>query len=289
MKRRVELMGATALVTGAGSGIGRATAGALARAGAAVVCVDIDEVGAKTTAAACEDIGASSAVYVCDVADRAAMEQLAAEVHRAHGVLDVLVNNAGVGMSGRFGDMTLDDWEWIRSINLDGVVHGCHAFGTAMAERGRGHIVNVSSGLAFLPRSTEIAYCTTKAAVLMFSRSLRADWRRRGVGVSAVCPGVINTPILTRGRFVGPMWTPGTMRLAQRGFGWGHSPDVVATAVLDAIRRDRVMVTPGLESFLLWHLHKVLPLAVGDLIGRPPPRFLERRAKAERRGRQIGS
>lgn len=280
MKRRIELAGATALVTGAGSGIGRATAAALARGGAEVICVDIDEIAAKTTAASCEDLGAASAVYVCDVADRSAMEQLAAQVHASHGVLDVLVKNAGVGMSGRFEDMTLDDWDWIRSINLDGVVHGCHVFGTAMAERGRGHIVNVSSGLAFLPRSTEIAYCTTKAAVLMFSRSLRADWRSRGVGVSAVCPGFVNTPILTRGRFVGPMWTPETMRLAQRGFGRGHSPDLVAGAVLDAIRRNRVMVAPGAESRLLWHLHKLVPLAVGDLIGRPPPRFLYARARS---------
>src|SRR3546814_223265 len=127
-------------------------------------------------------------------------------------------------MSGRLADMSLDDWEWIRSINLDGVVHGCRLFGAPMAERGRGHVVNVASGLAYLPRSTEIAYCTTKAAVLMFSRSLRADWRTCGVGVSAVCPGFVNTPILSRGRFVGRMWSPETMELAERGFGFGHPP-----------------------------------------------------------------
>jgi NAD(P)-dependent dehydrogenase (short-subunit alcohol dehydrogenase family) len=275
--KRTELPGATALVTGAGSGIGRATSLALAGAGATVVCVDIDEVSAKTTAAACEDLGAAAAVHVCDVADRRAMDALAATVHREHGTLDVLVNNAGVGMSGRFDDMSLEDWEWIRSINLDGVVHGCHVFGRPMAARGRGHIVNVSSGLAFLPRSTEIGYCTTKAAVLMFSRSLRADYRSAGVGVSAVCPGFVNTPILTRGRFVGPMWTPETMRLAQRGFGFGHSPDVVARAVLDAMRRNRPMVAPGFESRLLWQLQRLLPLRAGDVIGRPPPRRLLRR------------
>lgn len=278
MRQKVKIPGATALVTGAGSGIGRATAVHLARSGATVLCVDIDELSAKVTAAACEDEGPASASYVCDVADRTAMEELGALVHRVHGVPDILVNNAGVGMSGRFADMTLDDWEWVRSINLDGVVHGCHVFGTAMAERGHGHIVNISSGLAFLPRSTEIGYCTTKAAVLMFSRSLRADWRSQGVGVSAVCPGFVNTSILTRGRFIGPMWTPETMRLATRGFGMGHSPDIVARAVLDAIERNRPMTAPGWESRLLWHLHKLVPLALGDLIGRPPPRFLERRA-----------
>src|SRR3546814_17707348 len=87
------------------------------------------------------------------------MEALAERVHHDHGVLDVVVNNAGVGMSGRLADMSLDDWEWIRSINLDGVVHGCRLFGAPMAERGRGHVVNVASGLAYLTRSTEIASC----------------------------------------------------------------------------------------------------------------------------------
>src|SRR3546814_16095797 len=85
-------------------------------------------------------------------------------------------------MSGGFGDMSLDDWEWIRSINLDGVLNGCHAFGPAMIAAGRGQIVNMSSGLGYLPRASEVAYCTTKAAVLMFSRSLRADWAQHGVG-----------------------------------------------------------------------------------------------------------
>lgn len=273
-RRRVEIHGSTALVTGAGSGIGRATATRLARDGANVVCVDIDEVSAKTTAVACEDLGAFAAAYQCDVSSRDAMAALASEVSRHHGEVDIVVNNAGVGMSGRFGDMSLEDWEWIRSINLDGVVNGCHYFGRPMAERGRGHVVNVSSGLAFLPRSTEIAYCTTKAAVLMFSRSLRADWRTCGVGVSAICPGVINTPILTRGRFVGPMWTPETMRLAQRGFGLGHSPDLVAAAVVEAIEKNKPMVAPGVESRIGWHLQKLVPLAVADVIGRPPPRRL---------------
>src|SRR3546814_15745193 len=102
------------------------------------------------------------------------MEALAERVHDDHGVLDVVVNNAGVGMSGRLADMSLDDWEWIRSINLDGVVHGCRLFGAPMAERGRGHVVNVASGLAYLHRSPGIATFTTKAEVPIVSRSLPA-------------------------------------------------------------------------------------------------------------------
>jgi NAD(P)-dependent dehydrogenase (short-subunit alcohol dehydrogenase family) len=276
MGARIQLQGATALVTGAGSGIGRATAIALARKGADVLCVDLDESTAKTTADACRDHGVESVAYTCDVADAAAMADLADQVGREHGALGVLVNNAGVGMSGGFADMTLDDWEWIRSFNLDGVVHGCNAFGPAMLAEGRGHIVNMSSGLAYLLHSTEVAYCTTKAAVLAFSRCLRSDWKHQGVSVSAVCPGVINTPILESTRFIGQMGTQQAKGLAQRAFNRGHSPEVVATAVLTAIEHDRAVVPAGAEARIGWHLAKVMPVAVADLLGRPAPSWLTR-------------
>ncbi len=276
MRSKIQLRGAPALVTGAGSGIGRATAVALAGEGATVLCVDLDETTAKTTADACRDHGAEAVAYRCDVADRAAVEELADQVGREHGALQLLVNNAGVGMSGGFADMTLDDWDWIRSINLDGVVNGCHAFGPAMLAAGRGHIVNMSSGLAYLPRSTEVAYCTTKAAVLTFSRALRSDWRRQGVSVSAVCPGVINTPILEGSRFLGAMSSTNAKRIAQRGFSRGHRPEVVADAVLTAVRRDKAVVPAGVEARVGWHLAKVAPVALNDLIGRPAPAWLTR-------------
>jgi 2-hydroxycyclohexanecarboxyl-CoA dehydrogenase len=274
MRPKIELRGATALVTGAGSGIGRATAIALARAGSKVLCVDLDEPTAKTTATTCRDHGVDAVAYSCDVADKAAVLDLADQVGREHGALGVLVNNAGVGMSGGFADMTVDDWEWIRSINLDGVVHGCHAFGPAMLAEGRGHIVNMSSGLAYVLHSSEVAYCTTKAAVLAFSRCLRSDWKHQGVSVSAVCPGVINTPILQSTRFVGEMGNAQTRRLAQRAFNRGHRPEVVADAVLTAIRRDRAVVAAGAEARLGWHLAKITPVAVADFIGRPAPAWL---------------
>src|SRR3546814_19543312 len=91
----------------------------------------------------------------------------------------------------------------------------------------------------------------------MFSRSLRADWRTCGVGVSAVCPGFVNTPILSRGRFVGRMWSPETMELAERGFGFGHTPAAVADAVMHAIRRNRAMVAPGIEARPGRHMHRL--------------------------------
>ena len=207
-RSRVEIPGSLVLVTGAGSGIGRATALAFADAGARVLAVDIDREAAEKTAAACGERGVESVAYQVDVADRVAVARLADVVHAEHGPLDVLVNNAGVGMSGRFLDMPLEDWDWIVSINLMGAIHMCRAFGPEMVERGRGHVVNISSGLGYTPTATEPGYGTTKAAVLAFSRSLRADWHSHGVGVSAICPGVINTPIISHTRFRGEQGAP---------------------------------------------------------------------------------
>lgn len=257
------------LVTGGGGGIGGATALAFATERARVLCVDIDPESAEKVAAACEEAGATLAQpLVCDVADWDSVRRLAEAVHTDHGPLDVLVNNAGVGMTGRLAEMTVDDWRWIREINLDGVVHGCLAFGPAMLARRSGAVVNVSSGLAYTPRATEPAYCATKAAVLALSQCLRADWSREGVSVTAVCPGVIATPIAWSTRYVGSQAAPAVRRRAERLFRRGHPPEAVARAVVDAARGDRTLVTVGWEARLGWWLHRLLPLPAQQLAAR---------------------
>jgi NAD(P)-dependent dehydrogenase (short-subunit alcohol dehydrogenase family) len=256
----VRLAGARAVVTGAGSGIGRATANALAARGAQIVAVDIDGPSAKDCAAQCGGYG-----YEADVADRQSMFELAATVQSEHGPVDVLVNNAGVGMSGRFLSTGLEDWEWILRINLQGVIHGCHVFGPEMMERRRGHVVNVSSALGYFPRATEPAYVTTKAAVLALSRCLRADWAVAGVGVSVVCPGVIATPIIEKTRFLGERARPDTVRAVRETFARrGHSPVRVAQAIVGAIEHNRAVVPVGTEAWLVWLMRGVVPARVAD-------------------------
>lgn len=261
-----DLQGALALVTGAGSGIGREIALELARKGSRVLAVDQHADTAEKTAVACTEVGPESHAFTCDVTDPDAVRTLAATVHAEHGTLDVLVNNAGVGMSARFTDMTLDDWRWIRSVNLDGVVHCCHVFAPPMLAKGHGHVVNVSSGLAYTMRATESAYVTTKAAVLALSRCLRADWHGTGVGVSAVCPGVINTGIIDAGRFLGAQAE--THERARKTFRRGHPPELVARDVVVAIRRDKAVVPVGWESKLGWWAHRFLPLSAQGRIAR---------------------
>ena len=254
-----------ALVTGAGSGIGRATALAFAERGARVLCADIDLASAEKTAAACEERGAPAATaHRVDVSDRAALEALAAEV----GPVDILVNNAGVGMSGRFNDMSQRDWEWIRGVNLDGVVNGCAVFGPRMVEAGRGQVVNLSSGLGYIPTATEPAYVTTKAAVLALSQCLRADWSGSGVGVTAVCPGVINTPIIDSTRFLGEAGDPERRARTKKVFRRGHKPESVAKAIVAAVEKDRAIVPVGIEAKAGWWIHRFAPIAVQQAMAR---------------------
>ncbi|MDQ6837503.1 MAG: SDR family NAD(P)-dependent oxidoreductase [Actinomycetota bacterium] len=257
----VEIRGSTALVTGGGSGIGRATALALTTAGAHVLVADLDLPSAEKTAADCRGRG-----FRVDVGDAQEVTALAAEVTAGHGTPDIVVNNAGVGMSARFLDMDLDDWRWIIGVNLLGAVHTSKAFGAAMVERGSGHVVNVASGLAYTPRATEPGYVTTKAAILALTQCLRADWHGRGVGVSAICPGVINTNIVrSNTRYKGERADAATVANVQKAFRRGHPPEKVADAIVDAVRRNRSVVPVGFEATFGWVTRSLIPTRVVDL------------------------
>jgi NAD(P)-dependent dehydrogenase (short-subunit alcohol dehydrogenase family) len=168
----MKLDGKIAVVTGAASGIGKETARALARKGCRLVTVDVDEKGLVSLG---EELGDTVALSRrVDVSDADAMRALAADVHRMAPAVDLLVNNAGVGLGGGMLDTPLEDWEWVLRINLWGVIHGCHFFVPPMAERGSGHVVNVSSALGFFATGLTAGYATSKFAVFGLSESLRS-------------------------------------------------------------------------------------------------------------------
>ncbi|MEU1074505.1 MULTISPECIES: SDR family oxidoreductase [unclassified Streptomyces] len=239
--------GQLVLVTGAASGIGRATAFAFAEAGARIVAVDRDAEGAARTADMSRLIGAPQAwAETVDVSDEQAMEKLAEKVAAEYGVVDVLVNNAGIGLSGSFFDTTTEDWKKVLDVNLWGVIHGCRVFGKQMADRGQGgHIVNTASAAAFQPSKALPAYSTTKAAVLMLSECLRAELAGQGIGVSAICPGFVNTNITSTARFAGVDETEEKRRQKKSARLYGlrnYPPEKVATAILRAVVKNQAVV-----------------------------------------------
>jgi NAD(P)-dependent dehydrogenase (short-subunit alcohol dehydrogenase family) len=262
----VKIGGSRVLVTGAGSGIGRATALRCASERAAVIAVDVDESAARATAESCAGLGASATAYTCDVSDYDAVLGLAATIEREHGPVDVVVNNAGVGVAGPFLDYSIDDWRWLRGVNIDGIVHVCHAFGPQMVSRGHGHVVNIASMAGYMPHGALAAYCMSKSAVIMFSQCLRGDWSRHGVGVSAVCPGVIDTPIPRNTRMVGPMVRKREQTI--RAFRLGHSPDAVAKGIITAVEHNREVVPVGIESAFAYRLLRFAPPMVRGVLSR---------------------
>lgn len=264
---RREVRGKLALVTGAGAGIGRATAVELARGGARkIVLADRDRAAAAETADAVRAACAEAAVYQVDVSDEDAMNELAAQVRNEHGVVDILVNNAGIGMAGRFLETSSANWEDIMGVNVGGVISGSRAFGAQMVERGEGGtIINVASAAAFLPSKSMVAYSTTKAAVLALSESLRADFADEGISVTAVCPGFVNTNIAKSTIYAGmdaqqQERARGKADAAYRRRNF--TPEATAKAIVKAIKTGPAVLPIAAESRIGYAMRRISPGAV---------------------------
>ncbi|MFC5610204.1 SDR family NAD(P)-dependent oxidoreductase [Variovorax soli] len=202
-----NLHGKRVLVTGAGSGIGRATALAFAREGAQMVLSDLDEASLHSVRDAIVSAGGRCSTHSVDVRDEAAMQRLAEAVHQDGGAIDVLVYNAGIGYLGAFLDSPVDSWDRTLHTNVMGVVHGLRSFLPAMHEAGGFRwVVNVASLAGFAPAPNMSAYAASKSAVIGLSESVSLELRlcESQVGMTVVCPGIIDTAITRNTRNVAP-------------------------------------------------------------------------------------
>lgn len=285
------------VVTGAGSGIGRATALEFARRGARVIASDLNADTAEQTAVLVKAEGGTAFAYQLDVTDPAAWQEFATTVRIEHDVPDVLVNNAGIAVVGSFLDQSPEAWTKQLDVNLNGVVNGCRAFARPMIERGRrAHIVNISSVAAFLPTAMGPSYCLSKAGVRMFSECLRLELAEYGIGVSAVCPGGAATGIIgaldleadldvekfttDRIHAIAGQW------VERYGPSLGFSPHYIARGVVRAVRYNWGVLPVRPESWAGYALHRLSPGLVRLISGQvtSPERI---RALAGAAGRMV--
>jgi len=264
----------SAIVTGAGSGIGAALSRALVAAGASVVCADLDVDAAEKTVASVTGPGTARAVEV-DVTSAAQVAALVDEVAAEHGSLDLMFNNAGISIGGETQELTLDHWNSIIDVNIRGVVHGVHAAYPRMVEQRSGHIVNTASMGGLMAAGLLTSYVMTKHAVVGLSLALRSEAVAFGVGVTAICPSAVDTPILDKGavgRFHGRDYF-----LKGQGIRRPLDPEVLADQVLVAVAENKPLLVTPLASRIAWRLGRLSPsLVAGSSI-----RFVARQRRLQ--------
>jgi len=243
--------GKSVIVTGGASGIGKSLAKLLIGQGARVFIADI--AGAQSAA---QELGCEGTEL--DVTDKDAVKRCVEDFAQSQGVLDYIFNNAGILVVGDAKDMSYEDWNNVISINLMGVVNGIFAAYPIMIQQGHGHIVNTGSLAGLLPSPTAVPYCASKFGVVGLTQSLRAEARRYGVKVSAICPGFISTPMADNSKFVGGMDRKKSNDSVK--FVGGYiTPDELARRALKGVSRNQELIVIPTKIRLLASFLRRLP------------------------------
>jgi NAD(P)-dependent dehydrogenase (short-subunit alcohol dehydrogenase family) len=256
----------TAFITGGGSGIGRALARALTSRGTRVCVADLDGEAAQRVAAEC---GERASAVTLDVRDADAVRLAITEFATRTGRLDYLFNNAGIGAGGESEEIPLAVWRGVVDVNVFGVLHGVLAAYPIMLRQGSGHIVNTASLAGLGPAPLLTPYALSKHAVVGLSRSLRIEAAPRGVRVSALCPGVIETPILAHDpakmRAVGIPWVPDVRRYLTRLGGSPYPVEKCAEDTLQGMVRNKALIVLPRRARIGWRIGRLFPDAVDSL------------------------
>jgi len=254
------LANGVAVVTGAGSGIGRALARQLAQSGSALALADIDEAGLQQTVSSLSERGVQLSTHIVDVSDESAVKAFSADVAAKHGRVTLLINNAGVALHGGFQEISLDDLRWLMGINFWGVVYGVKYFMPLLKKEPRAHIVNISSVFGLVAPAGQSAYAASKFAVRGFTEALRHELEGSPVFVSCVHPGGIRTPIARRAR-LGANTPPGSRDEAIARFDrlTPTMPDAAAARILQGVERREPRILIGRDARQIDLLQRLRP------------------------------
>jgi NADP-dependent 3-hydroxy acid dehydrogenase YdfG len=269
------------VITGAGSGIGRALALNLADKGSLLALSDVDEVGLAETVALAEKAGANSVRSDrLDVADRAAFEAYAASVAGEFGRVNVVVNNAGVALAGDFVDLEMKDIDWIIGINFWGVVHGSKFFLPHLIESGDGHLVNISSLFGLVSMPGQSMYNASKYAVRGMTEAIREEMLIAGhqVGVTAVHPGGIKTAIARNARVSEHEDKNATAKLFDEKLA-RMTPEKAAAIIVRGVTRNQARVLVGVDAHIIHTFGKLAGSRYQDVIAMGSKRVLPKKAK----------
>jgi NAD(P)-dependent dehydrogenase (short-subunit alcohol dehydrogenase family) len=264
-----DLSGKVAVVTGAGSGIGRALAQHFAAAGCHLALCDLDAQGLGQTAASIQTTTRVTTARV-DVASEPEMEAFAAQVKREHGRADVLVNNAGVGLHGTFEQISNDDLRWLMGINFYGVVYGTRAFLPLLLAQERANLVNISSVFGLIAPAGQTAYCAAKFAVKGFTESLRHEYAGSRLAITVVHPGGIKTQIATRSRAPRGFDASEAARRAEHfnRLAARTSSEQAARLIVRAVQKDQPRLLIGTDAHLLDRIARNFPQSYWSLLGK---------------------
>lgn len=246
-----------AVVTGAGSGIGKAICLELAHKGVHIAAVDVNEAGLEALKALVEPLGRRCSTHVVDVSSRQQMQDLPQQVVERHGGVHILVNNAGVSVNLSFEEQDLDDLEWITGINYWGVVYGCKFFLPYLQQQDEAHIVNISSSAGFTGMKWQSSYSATKFAVAGLSESLFVELANSRVGITCVHPGAVATSILDSARM-----EQGRREKMLKTFKFATPPRHAARAICKAIAKNRFKLVLCVDSHLLYGLKRLAPVGL---------------------------
>lgn len=265
-----------ALVTGAGSGIGRAFCLELGRRGGRILCADIHLQSAQDTVGLLSSQGVHAVAVQCDVADERQVAKLAADAETLLGCpLTLVINNAGVGGAGKVGEVPLEDWHPVINVNLWGVIHGCHYFLPILKRQGSGAILNVASAAGFGGVPNLAAYNVSKAGVIALSETLAAELAGQNIRVSVLCPTMVPTDIVknTRksGRLPEALSDKGDIAMSKFVF---TTTEAVVTKALDRLDGGHLYTVPQLDAKLIWLAKRAMPTLYARGMGRLSRKYL---------------